>query len=69
MAFTCSPLTRNNGNLSLPFLVVITLLFYWILFINNCICILTSSPESYLLMVIYGIQKTGVTRILQILST
>ena len=27
-----------------PFLVVITLLFSWIIFINDCICILTGSP-------------------------
>ena len=27
-----------------PFLVVITLLLFWIIFINDCICILTGSP-------------------------
>ena len=27
-----------------PFLVVITQLFSWIIFINDCICILTGSP-------------------------
>ena len=52
-----------------PFLVVITLLFSWIIFINDCICILTGSPNkiyswSYILYT-----KTGVTRILQILSS
>ena len=38
-----------------PFLVVITQLFSWITFINDCICILTGSPGSYLLMIIYVI--------------
>ena len=28
-----------------PFLVAITQLFSWIIFINDCICILTGSPE------------------------
>ena len=28
-----------------PFLVAITQLFFWIIFINDCICILTSSPK------------------------
>ena len=40
-----------------PFLVVITLLFSWITFINDCICILTRSLWSYILMIIYVILK------------
>ena len=42
-----------------PFLVAITQLFSWIIFINYCICILTSSPVYYILMIIYVIQKNG----------
>ena len=52
-----------------PFLVVITQFFSCIIFINDCICILTGSPGSYILMIIYVILKMGVTRILHILST
>ena len=44
MGITCSPLSQNNGNLPLPFLVVITQFFSWMVFINNCICILTGLP-------------------------
>ena len=50
-----------------PFLVVINQLLSWIRFINDCICILTSSSGSYFFMTIYVIQKSGVTIILQIL--
>ena len=39
-----------------PFLVVITPFFSWIIFINDCICILTGSP-GYFLMIIYVILK------------
>ena len=37
-------LPQNIGNLPLPFLVVITLFLSWIIFNNDCICILTGSP-------------------------
>ena len=37
------------------FLVVINQLFSCIIFINDCICILTGSPEYYILMIIYVI--------------
>ena len=47
MVIACYLLTKNNGNSPLPFLVVITLLFTSIIFINNCICILTGSPVKY----------------------
>ena len=40
-----SLLAQNNGNLPLPFLVVITLLFSHKIFINDCICILTGLTE------------------------
>ena len=45
MGVTCFPLSQNIGNLPLPFLVVINQFFSWIIFINNCICILTGSPR------------------------
>ena len=41
------------------FLVVITQLFSWIFFNNDCICILTGSPVYYLFMIMYFIQKIG----------
>ena len=41
------------------FLVIITQLFSWLIFINDCICLLTGSPGEYILMVIYVIQKNG----------
>ena len=37
MEITRSPLLQNNGNLPLPFLVVITQLFSWVIFINDCV--------------------------------
>ena len=40
-----------------PFLVVITQLIYWIIFINDCIFILTVSPRLYIFMIVYVIQK------------
>ena len=40
-----------------PFVVVITRLLSWIIFINYCICILTCSSRSYFLMIVYGIRK------------
>ena len=64
-----SPLPQNNGNLPLPFLVVITLLLSWIISINDRIYILIGPSGKYFLMIVYVIQKLGVTRILQILST
>ena len=56
-------------NLPLPFFVVITQLLSCIVSINDSICILNGSPGQFLFMIIYDIQKLGVTRILQILST
>ena len=46
MGITLSPLPQNNGNLPLPFLVVIT---HFLLnnIINDCICILTGFPGYY----------------------
>ena len=44
MGITHSLLPKNNGNLPLPFFVVITLFLSWIIFINDCIYILTGSP-------------------------
>ena len=44
MGFTRSPLPRIMVIYPYPFLVVITQLFSWIIFINYCICILTGSP-------------------------
>ena len=42
-----------------PFLVVITQLFSNIIFINDCVCILTGSPGYYLFMIVYLIPKNG----------
>ena len=44
MRITHYLLPQNNGNLPLPFLVVITLMFSCIIFFHDCICILTGSP-------------------------
>ena len=43
-----------------PFFVVITLFFYCIIFINDCIYIWTGSPVKYLFMVLHVIQKNWV---------
>ena len=40
-----------------PFLVVTAQFFSWIIFINDCICILIGSPGYYFLMIVYVIQK------------
>ena len=42
-----------------PFFVAITQLFSLIIFINDCICILSGSPGYYFLMIVYVIQKIG----------
>ena len=42
-----------------PFLVVITQLFSWTIFIPDCICILTGSPGYYLFVIVYDIQEIG----------
>ena len=42
------------------FLVITTQSFSWIIFINDCIGILTGPHGYYLLMIIYVIQKLGV---------
>ena len=42
-----------------PFFEVITQLFSCIIFINDCIYILTVSPGYYLFMIVYVIQKIG----------
>ena len=42
-----------------PFLVVIAQFFSCIIYINDCICILSGSPELYLFLIIYVIQKIG----------
>ena len=42
-----------------PFLMAITLLFSCIIFINDCISILTVSPGKYLFMIVYVIQEIG----------
>ena len=57
MGITRSPLPQNIGNLPLPFFMEITQLFSCIIFMNYCICILNGSPESYLFIIIYVIQK------------
>ena len=44
MVTTRSILPQNNGNLPLPFFVVINLLLSWIICIIDCICILTGLP-------------------------
>ena len=44
MGITLSPLPQNNGNLPLPFFVVINLLFSCKIVIDDCILILTGSP-------------------------
>ena len=46
-------------------MVLITQLFSWIIFINDCICILTGSPGWYFFNIVYVVQKLGVTIILQ----
>ena len=46
-------------NYHYPFLVVITEFFSCIIFINDCICILTVLPGKYLLIIVYVIQKIG----------
>ena len=38
MGITRSLLPQNNGNLPLPFFVVLTQLFTWIIFVNDCMC-------------------------------
>ena len=43
MGITRSTLPQNNVDLPLPFFMVITLLFSWIIFIHYCIFILTGS--------------------------
>ena len=57
MGINRSLLPQKNGNLPLPFLVVITLLFSWTIFINYCIFILTGSPGFKKIMIVYVIQK------------
>ena len=47
MGINRSLLPQNNGNLPFPFFVVIALLLSWIIFINDCICILTGSTEFF----------------------
>ena len=42
MRIICSPLPQNNGNLPLPFFDGNYPIISWIIFINDCICILTS---------------------------
>ena len=69
MGINCSLLHQNNGNLPLPSFVAITQLFFWIIFINDFMCVLTGSPEKYLYMILYVIQTLGVTKVIQILST
>ena len=59
MGITRSPLPQNNGNLPLPFFVVIAQLLSWKIFLNDCICILNGSPGQYLLIVLYVILKIG----------
>ena len=44
MEITRSTLPQNNGNLPLPFLVVITQFLSWMIFINYCKFILSGSP-------------------------
>ena len=44
MVITGSPLPQDNSNLTLSFFVVIPQFFSWVIFINDCICILTGSP-------------------------
>ena len=41
-----------------PFLLAITQLFYWIIFINGCIRILTGSP-GFFFMIVYVMRKIG----------
>ena len=65
MGIAHSPLSQNNGNLPLPFLVVITQVFSYIIFINDCIFLLTGSP-GYIFLWSYMLYETfGVTRIIQ----
>ena len=44
MVITRYPLPQKMAIHSYPFFMVITQLFYWMIFINDCICILTGSP-------------------------
>ena len=43
MGITRCPLPQKNDNLPLPFFVVYTLSFSWIIFMNNCIYIFSGS--------------------------
>ena len=59
MEITCSTLLLNDGNLPLPFFVVITQLFSWIIFFHDCIHILTALRVWYFYLIIYIIQEIG----------
>ena len=48
------------------FLVVITQLLSWIIFINDYVCILTGSPGYNFFMILYVIQKPGAMVIIQL---
>ena len=39
-----SPFPQNNGNLTLTLFGGNYSILFWIIFINDCICILTGSP-------------------------
>ena len=52
-------ITTKNGNLPLSFLVVIIICFYWIIFINNCLCILTGSPGIFFDSCMWYCNKLG----------
>ena len=42
-----------------PFSVVLDHFLLWIIFINDCICILNGSPGFFFSIIVYVIQKIG----------
>ena len=58
MGITCFPLIKNNVNLSLPVFGCNYPILPWIIFINDCICILTGLPGIFF-VIAYVIQKIG----------
>ena len=59
MGMTHSPLPKKMVIYPYPLLVVISQLFYWIIFINDFTCISTGSTGKYFFMIVYVIHKIG----------
>ena len=59
MVITHSQLPKNNINLPLPFFGGNLSVVLQIIFINDCVFILTGSPGYYFFMILHVIQKIG----------